>query len=182
MINHRCHPVYLKSHRVSQRGFTLVELMVTIAVMAIIASIAVPSFRNQLAAQRSNNTSSTISEALRVGATEANLRRQPVTFTIIPATQTITLVDENANIINSYDYGVTSTVTLAAVAPSTTIPNSFVLTPNKQAVTIDPNTAVATPVNLTFSICDNRVSGEPQIQVTINSLVRVLVRQNGTCT
>lgn len=35
-----------------QRGFTLVELMVTVVVLGIFLSIAVPSFRSLLEAQR----------------------------------------------------------------------------------------------------------------------------------
>ena len=39
-----------------QRGFTLVELMITIGVMAIIAVMAVPSFTNMLLKQNLNKS------------------------------------------------------------------------------------------------------------------------------
>jgi type IV pilus assembly protein PilE len=43
--------------RSSMRGFTLVELMITIVVIAILASIAIPSYRNHV--MRSQRTSAT---------------------------------------------------------------------------------------------------------------------------
>ena len=39
-----------------KRGFTLVELMVTIAVVAIITTIAIPSFQNMILRQNLRTT------------------------------------------------------------------------------------------------------------------------------
>lgn len=45
-------------------GFTLVELMVTVAVAAIFAAIATPSFRELIAKQRMRSASSALLESL----------------------------------------------------------------------------------------------------------------------
>ena len=50
----------LPSRYSASSGFTLIELMVTIAVMAIIVSIAAPNVSSQLANQRVKSTTATL--------------------------------------------------------------------------------------------------------------------------
>ena len=59
-------------------GFTLIELMVTIAVLAIIVSIAAPSISTQLANQRVKSTAATLENALKEAKAESVIRRQPL--------------------------------------------------------------------------------------------------------
>ena len=77
--------------RMTSSGFTLIELMVTIAVLAIIAGIAAPSINTQLANQRVKSTTSTIANALKEAKVESILRRQNVTviYTSTSTPQTI---------------------------------------------------------------------------------------------
>ena len=49
------------------RGFTLIELMVTIAVLAIVASIAAPSFSENITRQNLDNSAREILFALNEG-------------------------------------------------------------------------------------------------------------------
>ena len=49
----------------SNSGFTLIELMVAIVVLAVIVSIAAPSISTQLANQRVKSTTATLINALR---------------------------------------------------------------------------------------------------------------------
>jgi type IV fimbrial biogenesis protein FimT len=67
-------------------GFTLVELMVTVAVMAVMASLAAPSFRELLAAQRARSTAYSIVSDLVLARSEAVKRGENVTLTPV-ATQ-----------------------------------------------------------------------------------------------
>ena len=62
------------------RGFTLIELMVTIAVAAILASLAAPSFRQFIASQRIKNASFDVVSALSLARSEAVTRNANVYF------------------------------------------------------------------------------------------------------
>jgi prepilin-type N-terminal cleavage/methylation domain-containing protein len=57
-----------------QRGLTLVEMMVTVAVLAILASVTVPSFQDMLARSRVQGVSNELATDLRFARSEA-LRR-----------------------------------------------------------------------------------------------------------
>lgn len=63
------------------RGFTLIELMVTVAVLAVMASLAAPSFQQLLAAQRVRTTGYNIVGDLVLARSEAVKRGENVTLT-----------------------------------------------------------------------------------------------------
>ncbi|HAL39753.1 MAG TPA: pilus assembly protein FimT [Polaromonas sp.] len=67
------------------RGFTLIELMVTVAVLAVMASLAAPSFRELLAAQRVRTTAYNIVGDLVLARNEAVKRGESVTLTPVSA-------------------------------------------------------------------------------------------------
>lgn len=62
------------------RGFTVVELMIVVSVVAILASIAGPSFREIVAAQRVRSAASALGEALWLARSEALKRNAEVGF------------------------------------------------------------------------------------------------------
>jgi len=68
------------------RGFTLIELMVTIFVLSILASIAAPSFRSFIVGQRIKSASFDIMSSLYMARSEAIRRNASVD--IVPATNT----------------------------------------------------------------------------------------------
>ncbi len=56
-------------------GFTLIELMVTIAVMANIATMAAPSFNNMLISQNLKTTAFNMKDTLKEARSRAMLNR-----------------------------------------------------------------------------------------------------------
>lgn len=70
----------LVSSRHRSRGFTLVELMVTVTLLAILLAIAVPSFRNFIAAQRVKTAAFELGSALMMSRSEAIKRNASITL------------------------------------------------------------------------------------------------------
>ncbi|WP_169257652.1 GspH/FimT family pseudopilin [Aromatoleum toluvorans] len=70
------------SAQVSSAGFSLVELMIAVAVLAILAAIGYPSFQDLLASQRVRAASSALYDSMLVARSEALQRNANATFVI----------------------------------------------------------------------------------------------------
>lgn len=60
-----------------QKGFTLVELLVTVAVLAILLAVAIPGFAEFIRAVRASSDVSSLTAALSLARSEAVKRNQP---------------------------------------------------------------------------------------------------------
>ncbi len=150
--------------RMSSSGFTLIELMVTIAVLAIIVSIAAPNISTQLANQRVKSTTATLANALKEAKAESIIRRQNVTLsynnTSTPKMITVTTPDSKT--IANYSYNVKSTI-----KPDTAI--TIVFEPNKRV-----NTA------RTYIICDSNNNATSR-QIEVNRVANITNKVGGAC-
>ncbi len=82
-------PVSSYKPQATNAGFTLIELMVTIAVLAIIVSIAAPNISTQLANQRVKATTATLVNALKEAKAESVIRRQNINVVYSSTAKTI---------------------------------------------------------------------------------------------
>ncbi|WP_341521308.1 GspH/FimT family pseudopilin [Pseudomonas sp. G.S.17] len=68
-----------------QAGFTLVELMVTLVLLAVISLVALPALGEMVDAQRRQDAAQQLASGIRTARTEAILRNQVVTIHSIDA-------------------------------------------------------------------------------------------------
>lgn len=150
--------------RMTSSGFTLIELMVTIAVLAIIVGIAAPSISTQLANQRVKSTTATLANALKEAKAESIIRRQNVTLsynnTSTPKMITVTTPDSKT--IANYSYNVKSTI-----KPDTAI--TIVFEPSKRV-----NTARA------YTICDSNANATSR-QTEVDQVANITNKVGGAC-
>lgn len=156
--------------RMSSSGFTLIELMVTIAVLAIIVSIAAPNISTQLANQRVKSTTSTLANALKEAKVESILLRQNVTVVYNNSTpKTIKLQKANGDEISSYNVSDKSTVT-QAITPS-----------DVTSIVFQPNKKIADNVTVVYTICDSGSNSETPKQVNLTNIANVNIVNAGSC-
>nr|WP_317199495.1 GspH/FimT family pseudopilin [uncultured Psychrobacter sp.] len=157
--------VSTKQLLLKQSGFTLIELMVTIAVLAIIVSIAAPSVSTQLANQRVNSTAATLENALKEAKAESIIRRQDVTLsydnTSDPRVITIVGSDAGASNIATYSYNDNSTI---ASTPA--------------SITFEPSKRVTATV--TYTICDDNTVATSR-QVLVSPVANITNQTGGDC-
>lgn len=155
--------------RYSSAGFTLIELMVTIAVLAIIVSIAAPNISNQLANQRVKSTTATLANALKEAKAESIIRRQNITVIYNATAKTVTLQDDSNNTLSSYNIQNKSIVT-EEITPTTVT-----------AVTFQPSKVIADGAEVVYTVCDSGSSKETARQVNLNSIANVTTTIAGSC-
>lgn len=148
-------------------GFTLIELIVTIAVLAIIASFAAPNISTQLANQRIKSTASVIENALKEAKAESIIRRQNVSVIYdASATPNNITLQANGTSMSSYNISEQSTISITPTTATTVIFQPNKVTANDGAI---------------YTICDTSSSNATPKQVSVNKITNINTTNSGSC-
>jgi len=156
------------------KGFTLVELMVTVAVAGIIAAIAAPSFGKMISHNRLVSSSNEMIAALQVARTEAVTRRAQTTF--CPSTDGATCSGGAGSqwIVFSSRNGVDTQLRSVAANPRMVVKTSANVTGGNTRITFTPAgfVQVGAKSSGTISVCAADLSGENAVDISA-AVVRI---------
>lgn len=146
----------------NNRGFTLIELIVTIAVLAIIAIVAAPSFVNLLSKQKLDSTTRDLIGTLTNAKNQAVILRKDVTVQLNSSVADTTL---------QYNWQPTIGNTLTT---PTTVP-SLIFTAD--GTLKNTNNVVFTSTN--FVICNSKANITKTI--TLTRMGQIIIGSDGVC-
>ncbi len=133
------------------RGFTLIEMMVTVGIVGVLAAYAVPSMRDMIQAAKARSASSDFYAALILARSEAIKRRTSVTIAPVTAAwEGGWTVKAGATTLSTHDpleSGVLTQVNVPAVAAASIVygMNGRVATSSQQNVIFYLSPAVSQP-------------------------------------
>lgn len=165
MFENRTSTVIPRS-RSSEAGFTLIELMVTLAVAAIMMTMAVPSFTAMTKNNRLTTQTNQLVTALNLARSEAINRRSTINVVATDASSTSNEWGKGWNVV--INGGATLKIFQSLEGGST-------LDSTNSITTLQYQTSGRANVTDTFTMCDDR-SGETGRQISILTTGRVTTR------
>lgn len=157
----------MKKHQ----GFTLIELIITIAVLAIIATLAVPSFSNMMLSQNLNGSARDLVITLDKARSKAALERREIT--VIFNTNSSTSFSDNDDTLNWMPSGQT-------ILNSSLASISF----RADGMVQDSTTNVPIASDLTLTLCDqirNKAKFSKNIMISRMGAIQQSEQVSGGC-
>lgn len=108
-----------------QRAFTLVELLITMVIVAILASLAFPSFQSLLANAQIRTAAQALHDGLQLARAEAIRRNERVVFVKGTESGWTVSVDAGGNTLQTRPYTEGSKSATVTVTPGTTTKVTF---------------------------------------------------------
>lgn len=157
------HTPAVSGYRPVDAGFTLIEMMITLAVLAILATIALPNFQSMIRDNRLSSQANEMITALNYARSEAIKRSSNVTLSTASASTWHNgwdVKDNNGNTLRSHD----------ALEGKSTLSSAV------NTVTYKGSGFINSSSTVTFDLCDDR-SGETGRRIKISVTGRISIKQ-----
>lgn len=158
------------SRRSSVAGFTLIELMVTLAIAVILASIAAPSFQNMLASQRVRAATSDLITHLMLARSEA-----------IKQNRSITLLSNAGEEAWQGGWRIFPANAAAALVKVQSAYASIVITAAVESVTYNRDGRVASNQPVLFTVTDASLANGNQARCIRITVTGMPISERGEC-
>lgn len=157
----------MKSLRPIESGFTLVELLVTVVVLGILASVGASGFQSLIQSQQAKNARFELFSSLSLARSEAIKRNKLVTLTPIDAT----------------NLGKGWTITSAAgTIKSQSELKKIVISQGSNSIVYAPTgRAQVSPPSFLLDVSTNPTENARCIRIELSGMPRVYKTVNGTC-
>lgn len=166
------------------KGFTLIELMVTIAVLAIVAMMAAPSFGNIIKKQQLNTTAKDLAYLFGQARTQSAALRKQVTIKFTAGTNDATTLYWTSK----YNHiSLTSDTTDVVFEPIglVTKRNKQINNPAFNPLLPENNTTnpkkIDQVVPLIFTLCSTRLATSKEINISKTGVIEKIEDKAGAC-
>lgn len=186
-IKASCRAAFKVHDMYNNKGFTLIELMVTISVAAIIMAIAVPSMQTMHANSRVSSVANDLAADLKKARNAAILARRNHTFAAVDSSGK-TKWGNNGWRVTEVVAGVTTDV-----FSNSTVPNGVTVSEENaisvvfsassgmlQTVPAPAPAPAPAPTSMAFQVCDSQSTKETGYNVLINQFGRVLIQRHAS--
>jgi len=158
---------------IRSKGFTLTELLIVLALAAILATLAAPNFRDFVRSTRMTSEANSLLLGLNLARSESVKRGQRITLS---STSTNTSWTEGWDMYDDTGVAGTKDGTDATIRVGEAIDPPLTMTGAANVVGYQPSGVLApVPAVFTFDLCESDRNGETGRQITISVTGRVSI-------
>lgn len=156
-----------------QRGVTLIELSITIAIAAILIALAVPSFKIMLANAQIRTAAQALHDGLQLARVEAIRRNERVIFTKGTQSAWTVSIESDASTVQTRPYTEGSTAATVSVTPNGAIKVTFNSLGRVVANTDASNSISQLDIDVPITLIPAADSHELRITITTGGAIRL---------
>ena len=166
------------------QGFTLIELVITIAIIAIIAAMAAPNMQKQIQQAKTNDAANIIEAALKNAKSQALITQKNIKVVLTDTSTNKNLKlfyvgDDTTKTVPLATYTLDKNISIITDASNLT---AVSFTPYKNAYPGDTGTRpdnTDTDSSTNFSVCYG--AGSDKYTIMVDASSNIVTSKNGTC-